>query len=173
MKVFLNAAITPNGIIATRSGDTSFVTQNERKNSFAPMIGKSGNYIIGRKTYEAMRRKSEFDDTPQHVPVIVVSRKRVELARKNHFLAKSPKEALQQLKKMGHKKALVAGGGELYASFMKKRLVDEIYLDVEPTLLGQGIPLFSKQSFEATLELVGTKKLSKNEIQLHYKVKKR
>jgi len=67
---------------------------------------------------------------------------------------------------------ILTGGGKLNGAFMKEGLVDEIYLDVEPTVFGKGIPLFGDADFEAKLQLIGTKKLSDNEIQLHYKVLK-
>jgi len=67
---------------------------------------------------------------------------------------------------------VVAGGGKLNASFLKEGLVDEIYLDVEPIAFGKGIKLFDDEDFEVNLELIEVNKISQNEIQLHYKVKK-
>lgn len=55
---------------------------------------------------------------------------------------------------------------------MKEGLVDEIYLDIEPIVLGKGIQLFEDADFESKLELLETRKFSNNEIQLHYKVLK-
>ena len=76
------------------------------------------------------------------------------------------------MKGKGFTSALVGGGGKLNASFMKENLVDEIYLDVEPVVLGKGVKLFDDGEFEKSLELLVIKKISKDEIQLHYKVKK-
>ena len=58
----------------------------------------------------------------------------------------------------------------LNSSFMKEKLIDEIHLDVEPLVFGRGIKLFADDDFESRLELVGTKKLSANTVQLHYRV---
>lgn len=55
---------------------------------------------------------------------------------------------------------------------MKEDLIDEIYLDVEPLVFGKGIPIFREADFEYELELMEIKKLNKNTIQLHYRVKK-
>lgn len=57
------------------------------------------------------------------------------------------------------------------SSFLKERLIDEIYLDVEPIILSNGIKLFADAEFESKLELIEIKKISKDEVQLHYKVK--
>jgi len=77
------------------------------------------------------------------------------------------------LKKKGFSEILVAGGGKLNASFMQKGLVDEIYLDIEPFVFGSGIKLFANGEWENKLKLLGTKLLSKDTIQIHYKVIKK
>ena len=64
------------------------------------------------------------------------------------------------------------GGGTLNTSFMAENLIDEIYLDVEPIVFGKGIRLFKENDFEAKLKLLEIKKLSNDEIQLHYQVLK-
>lgn len=84
-------------------------------------------------------------------------------------MVNSPGQAVDLLRK-NFKQALVAGGGTLNAAFMEQGLIDEIYLDVEPTALGDGIKLFSGETFDVKLELLGVKHLSKNELQLHYQV---
>ncbi len=56
---------------------------------------------------------------------------------------------------------------------MEKGLVDEIYLDIEPFVFGSGIKLFADGEWENKLKLLGTKLLSRNTIQLHYKVIKK
>lgn len=73
----------------------------------------------------------------------------------------------------GFTTAFLAGGGQLNTSFAKEGLIDEIYLDVEPLILGQGIKIFTDADFEFLLELLDFKKLNSNTIQLHYKVIKK
>lgn len=55
---------------------------------------------------------------------------------------------------------------------MQENLVDELYLDIEPVIFGSGMPLFAVADFERKLQLIETKKLSVDELQLHYKVMK-
>jgi len=46
-----------------------------------------------------------------------------------------------------------------------------LYIDIEPLILGRGIPLFADGDFEARLKLLGLKTLTNHQtIQLHYKV---
>jgi dihydrofolate reductase len=160
-------AATINGLIAKENDDISFVSDVEWK-FFRNMIKKFGNCIIGRRTWEVS------DAFPYPGLNIVMTKRKIEnkWGGKVVFTDKSPKEVLQFLQKKGFKTAFVAGGGKLNSSFMKENLIDEVYLDIEPTVFGKGIKLFAEEDFERKLKLIGTKKLSANEIQLHYKVKK-
>jgi dihydrofolate reductase len=88
----------------------------------------------------------------------------------SHVVAHSPQEALQVLEDA--ETVIVAGGGNLNGSFLGENLVDELYIDIEPAVLGKGIPLFNGPDFDRALKLIGTKQLSENEIQLHYQVLK-
>jgi riboflavin biosynthesis pyrimidine reductase len=65
---------------------------------------------------------------------------------------------------------LVTGGATINSAFMKEGLIDEVILNVEPFLLGDGIPVFSREDFENKLELLGSEKLGDGIIQLHYRV---
>ncbi len=168
MKTILYLAMTANGMIARDNDATDWVSPTEWK-SFSSMIQKAGNMIIGRRTYEVMVRNKEFSNL-RKVKVVVVSQT---LKTNGKMTAvKSPPEALSFLRQEGFSQALVCGGGKLNSSFMKANLVDEIYLDIEPVLLGKGIKLFADAEFDAKLQLMGIKKLSKDEVQLQYRVKK-
>lgn len=173
MKIILYMATTPNGIIATIDDDTSWVSETEWT-SFSKMIKKAGNMIIGKRTYEIMLKNDEFNRSNlNEIKIIVLSKSPVKIHNQKFVsLVKSPREALNILKKQKFKTIMVCGGGTLNSGFMKESLVDEIYLDFEPILFGKGIRLFAEADFKTKLKLIGTKKLSKNEIQLHYKVKK-
>ena len=171
MKVILYMAITANGFIAKENDDTSFVSEIEWDN-FRNMIKGTRNMIIGSRTYEIMRDGEEFKNL-ENIRVLVVSENAdFKTIANNHSVVRTPKDALAILEKEGFNSALVAGGGTLNASFMAENLVDEIYLDVEPIVFGKGICLFRETDFEAKLKLLETKKLSDNEIQLHYQVLK-
>lgn len=168
MKVILYLSVTANGLIAKENDDTSWVSPTEWK-SFSNMVQKVGNMVIGRRTYEVMCRNKEFEKLGK-VKVVVVSK--TLKTNKKITTVKSPWEALAYLQQQDFSTALVCGGAQLNSSFMKEKLITEIYLDIEPIILGKGIQLFADTEFEAKLKLIGIKKLSKDEVQLQYKVKK-
>lgn len=161
--------ITANGYIATEDDKVNWISKESWK-SYLNTIRKMDAVIIGRRTYNLMPRK-EFQKNCLYI--VLTHKKLVKGKMANMiFTSKSPKEIISFLKKQGFKKVCVAGGGKTNASFMKAGLIDEIYLDVEPIILGRGIQLFSSNNFKNKLRLLGIKKLNKNTLQLHFKVLK-
>jgi len=166
MQVILYMATSVNGYIAKENNETPWF--DEEWQSFSKFVKEVGNIVIGKNTYEIMKKDDEFRKIGN--PFTVVVSKEDFVHNSNFAIVKSPKEALKILEKKNFAKALVAGGGMLNSSFMKDRLVNEIYLDVEPLVFGKGIKLFSDNDFDAKLELIRTKGLSKSTIQLHYRI---
>ena len=168
MKVVLYMAITVNGFIAKEDDDTSWISKAEW-DSYSLAVRTAGNLIVGHRTYEILTKQPEFSEF-KDVKLVIVAEKDFQTLNSNHLVAHSPKEALALLDDF--EQVVVAGGGGLNAGFMKENLIDELYLDVEPIAFGTGIRLFHGDDFEAKLKLVETRKLSSNEIQLHYRVMK-
>lgn len=166
MTVILYMAMSANGMIARSDDNTSWISEEEW-NSYSLAVQRAGCLIIGHRTYDILTKQPEFSEF-RNVKVVVVSANEFETLASNHVVAHSPKEALRLLKDF--KEVIVAGGSALNASFLTENLVDEIYLDIEPIILGKGIPLFQECNAEQKLLFVAFKMLSSNEIQLHYKV---
>jgi dihydrofolate reductase len=61
------------------------------------------------------------------------------------------------------------GGGELARSFLQADLIDELFLDVVPILLGAGLPLFPAGFPRRDFSLVENKTYSKSQISLTYR----
>jgi dihydrofolate reductase len=165
-KIILYMAISVNGMIAKSDDDTSWITKEEWA-SYSLAVRRAGNLIVGHRTYDILTKQPEFSEF-KDVKLVVLSKNNFKTLSSNHLIADSPGEALKLLKDF--KEVIVAGGGVLNNSFLSENLVDELYLDIEPVILGNGIPLFRGEEFEKKLKLVGQKKISADEIQLHYKV---
>lgn len=169
MKVILYMAITVNGQIANADDDTSW-TSKEDWGGFLEICKKIGNALIGKRTYEVV--KKEGTQLGNILTVVLTHDTKLLAQKSSHtiFTDKQPRAVLALLEGKGYKEALVAGGGILNSAFMKEGLIDELYLDVEPLVLGSGIPLFAPEEFEKRLKLLKFKKLNQNTIQLHYQV---
>ena len=170
MKTILYMAMTVNGKIAGIDDDTSW-TSKEDWDGFRAMCRKTRNAVIGRRTYDMVKKEgTQLGD----ILTVVLTHDSVLLSKKSPhtiFTDKHPRDVLALLKEKGFGEALVAGGGILNSAFLKGGLIDEIYIDIEPLLLGRGIPLFSDGEFEPRLKLIETKTLTNHQtVQLHYKV---
>jgi len=168
MKVILYMCITVNGLIAKEDDDTSWISEEEW-NTYKEIAKRVGNIIVGHRTYDIFTKQVEFEEIKE-AKFVVVANNNVQLVSDNHTVVKTPEEALKLFN--NEDEVLVVGGGILNSTFIKQGLIDEIYIDIEPIIFGKGIPLFKPDDFERDLELIESRLLSKNTIQLHYKIKK-
>lgn len=170
MKVVLYIAQSINGIIATEKYKEDFLSDiNWRE--FKRLAEKINCVVIGRKTYETVKKWEDYNFDNVKAKIIVITTKNLNLiANKKYLLARSPREALRKAKTQGFNEVLLAGGGKTNSSFMKEKLVDEIIINVEPYVLGKGVSIFSNERFAQRLKLIDTKKLNHGVIQLNYKI---
>jgi dihydrofolate reductase len=166
VKVIVYMHISVNGMIARL--DNSGFSSKKAKAGFLSMINKVQVNIVGRKTFEVASRKGGF---PLKGLNIVMTTHSIKNTWGNDVIItdKKPIEVLKIVEERGYRKAMV-GGGVTAASFIKEGLVDELFLDIEPVIIGRGIPVFSSKKFERRLKLIGLKRISKDEVRLHYKV---
>ncbi|MBI4151674.1 dihydrofolate reductase family protein [Candidatus Woesearchaeota archaeon] len=169
MKVILFMAQTVNGYIARRNYGEDFLS-HEHWNNFVSLAEKIGCVIIGRKTHEVVRKWKEYNFSSVNALKIVVSARSVRHLEPGFTFASSPRDALRDASRLGFRKVLLTGGGKLNSAFMNLKLIDELVLNIEPYLLGEGIPLFSEKRWEQKLKLLAVKKLSDGIVQLRYKV---
>ncbi|MFC1790372.1 dihydrofolate reductase family protein [Patescibacteria group bacterium] len=171
MKVILTMAISANGIIATKDGSEDFLP-HDNWIQFVKLAKRVGCFIWGRKTYEAVLKwEGDYLDDLKNVTKVIISRSDLKL-NEGFVLAHSPEDALKKLREKGFAKAIVTGGAKTNSEFAKRSLVDEVIFDVNPVVLGQGVPVFYPEVFELKLQLIESTKVSDDIIKLRYKVKK-
>ena len=125
--------------------------------------------VMGRKTYEVMLKSGTtfypgvknyvFSRTLKRSPDEKVEIIRTDAAR-----------FVQDLKRQDGKGICVMCG-ELAKSLFEARLVDEIGLNIQPVLLGRGIPLFYEMSQQIDLELLDCKLLKSGSVFVSYRIK--
>ena len=160
MKTFLIAAITADGFIGKDSAHLADWTSKEDKQFFVKKTKEAGVVIMGRNTYNTIGRPLADRHNIIYSEEDIVG---VETTRK------IPQELLQDLKSRGYKEVAICGGAQIYTMFMEAKLVDTLYLTVEPILFGSGIKLFNKE-LDVKLQLKSMEKLNNIAVLLKYNV---
>jgi len=157
-------AVTADGKIAKSSDHFPDWTSKEDKKLFAEISKKYGVVIMGDKTFFTFPKP-----LPGRLNVVFTLLKKPPKMKNVMWVGGNPKTVLKKLEKMGYKSAILGGGAYLNTQFLKKKLIDEIWLTIEPKIFGEGLGVFGGD-FEVDLKLTGVKKLNNNSILIKYKV---
>lgn len=168
MKVIVYSVPTVNSVIAMEDeSNYDFISESAWK-QYLKAVKDAKAYVMGGRTYEKSLESGAF---PYDCLNVVMTHKKVEnkWGDRVMFTSKSPMEIVEMLREKGFEKVIITGG-HVCSSFMKDKLVDEIWIDLMPRVFGKGKRLFSDEDFDAELKLIKVAKSGDNEIQLRYKV---
>lgn len=87
------------------------------------------------------------------------------------LIKKNIVEEMMQLKQQADSNMMIFGSPGLTHSFMKWGLIDEYKFNINPVILGSGIPLFENIDDRINLQLLSEKKFKSGVIGLHYKTR--
>jgi dihydrofolate reductase len=170
-KVTFGVANSLDNFIARRDGAVDWLVWDDEVAAISAEFWKTiDTVLIGRKTYEVML-KTGTTSYPG-VKNYVFSRTLKESPDgKVEIIAGDVAEFVRDLKAQEGKGICVIGGGEVAKSLFEAHLVDEIGLNIQPVLLGRGIPLFYEMSQQIDLELLDCKPLKSGGVFVSYRVK--
>jgi dihydrofolate reductase len=129
--------------------------------------------VMGRRTYEVALRMGAGSGNPYPgVKSYVCSRRMKARPRSGvEIISEDAAEFVRKLKNEDGKDICVMGGGLLAKSLFEADLIDEIGFNINPVLLGSGIPLFHEMSRQINLELIDCKPFKNGTILVSYRVK--
>jgi len=140
------------GYIAGPNGEYDWIVIDPAID-FAAMSAEFDTYLIGRKTFEAMRRMGNESKTTPGIKNIVFSRTLRQSDYPNITISSDAVESVAELRRSPGKDIALFGGGELFRSLLAAGLVDRIEVSLIPVLLGGGIPLLPPPAVRARLKL--------------------
>jgi len=166
-KVVLGLGISLDGYIARPDGSVDFLFM-PKDYSMGPFFKTIDTAVLGRKTYDdALKMGGSF--TGSKTKSYVFSHTLPPGERNGViFTNDSPGNVIAEIRKKPGKDIWLMGGGELIRDFLKEDLVDELYMGIVPTLLGEGIPLFPSGFPQREFELLENKSYSQGLISLKY-----
>jgi len=166
MKTILMMAITADGKIAKEKNHLADWTSKEDKQLFVKLTKEAGAIIMGRTTYETIGRPlpgriiMALTSTPEKYQSIP--------GQVEYIKSETGREVLDALSAKGYSSAVLAGGAVTNELFLKNKLVDELYLTVEPVIFGRGLTLSENTDLTSRLKLLSLDKLNADTVLLHY-----
>lgn len=159
MKIILFMAMSLNGMIAGKNGNENFLSHTNWE-SFGELAKKHGCFIIGRKTYEAVQKWPDynFNDIDAQLKIVVSNNKDLKL-NPPFLLADSPKDTIRKATDLKFPSVILTGGSTINMAFLTENLIDEIILNIEPAIVGSGIPLFAESVLEKRLSFISSEKI--------------
>ncbi len=141
---------------------TKNLASKEDQEYFFQTLQNNNLLIMGSKTYEAARDEIKLSD--DRLRVVLTSRpddyRHEAVTNQLEFTSDKPKIVLQKLEKRGYTQAILLGGARTNTDFFKERLVDEIWLTLEPKIFGEGNDLLSSVELDLDLQLLESEKLN-------------
>ena len=131
-------------------------------------MGNTGALLLGRRTYEDFyqvwpkRTDNPFTPVLNNTLKYVASRTLKEPLpwMNSKLLAGDAEDSVARLRKEPGKDIVILGSGMLVQSLLRRNLVDELMLTINPLVLGTGRRLFGEGGPSATLRLVDSKTTS-------------
>jgi dihydrofolate reductase len=165
-KVILGLGISLDGYIARLDGSVDFLFM-PKDYSMGPFIKTIDTAILGRQTYDdGLKMGGSFAGSTKYYAFS----HSLPPGERNGvtFTNDSPSAVIAEIRKSPGKNIWLMGGGKLIREFLKEDLVDELYIGVVPTLIGEGIPLFPSSFPQREFDLIENKTFSQGLIALRY-----
>jgi dihydrofolate reductase len=183
-KVTLGLANSLDNYIARKDGGYDWLHWNQEVAELSAKFMKTIDaLLIGRKTYEVMLAAGQTSYPGRKNYVFTRSKKkaaaltrtlatRKKLDKNVEVVSGEVTTFVKKLKQQQKGKGIVVfGGGELAKVLFEADLIDEIILNIQPVLLGSGIPLFYQMSKQTDLELLDCRPLKDGGVVVSYRVK--
>lgn len=169
----LIAAASLDGRITRGGKEGTGWTSTEDKRWFQKELDRCDALVMGRKTFDVIKRPL----TPRNR--IVFSHTRLFCYSQEHqnkdgevvCFSGTRQKFFAILKEYQWNHIAILGGTNIYNWFLKRNLVDEIYLTLEPVIFGAGQPfLATRFAMTSRFRLVSIKRLNpQGTLLLHYK----
>ncbi len=165
-KVIASLGISLDGYIARLDGSVDFLFM-PKDYSMGPFLKTIDTLVLGRKTYDdSLKMGGSFNKSTTNY---VFSKSQLPGERNSViFTNESPTAVIGEIRKKPGKHIWLMGGGILIRDFLKADLVDQLYLGVVPTLVGEGLLLFPAGFPQREFDLVENKTYSQGLIALRY-----
>lgn len=172
-KVILYIAKSLDGFIARPDGNLDWLTSTPKPKKgdygYTELLEGIGTIIMGRKTYDVVIGFGEEWAYTGFDTFVVTTDKNFEIKSPDtYLLTENLKDFVTELKNKAEKDIWLVGGGQLIRSFINDGLLDRMIISVIPKIIGDGIPLFPKNTAETNWKLINTEPFNTGLVNLTY-----
>ena len=167
MKIIAIAVQSIDGFIARNSKEFISWSSKEDKQFFAKVTKESGVVVMGRGTFELFPKPLK-----DRLNVVLTSdpSKYESIPGLVEYTNDDLETLVKKLGDRGFSTICITGGSRTYTEFLKMKLLDEVYLTIEPVFLGRGISLFTESVDGVKAALMETKLLNSQSVLLQYRL---
>ncbi|OGI59931.1 hypothetical protein A2814_02495 [Candidatus Nomurabacteria bacterium RIFCSPHIGHO2_01_FULL_38_19] len=147
------------GRIAKNAKSGADWTSKEDWNFFQTSLTKIDAVVVGRNTYQVAKVHLQRRKT-----IVLTSKVDKPKIKDSTIFFNPEKSDLKKfLQSQKYKKVAILGGPKVYNFFLKNKMLDELFVTIEPYIFTVGIPMFFGDKFEKyKFSLQSIKKLNKN-----------
>ncbi|MCU9613239.1 dihydrofolate reductase family protein [Caldibacillus lycopersici] len=170
--VVFYGAISVDGYLAREDHSLDWLlgTEGEEESGYFEFYDTVDTILMGRKTYEQILILSPNEFPYKGKECYVFSRTMTAQNEDVTFINDDIVSFTKKLKEQEGKRIWMVGGGEVLNPMLQAKLVDEFIIQIAPTIIGKGIPLFTPSNQDTKLELVDVRRF-KQFAELYYRVK--
>jgi dihydrofolate reductase len=168
-KLIFYGAISIDGYLAREDHSLDWLmgTEGEEDVGYSEFYETVDTILMGRKTYEQIQILSPNEFPYKGKPCYVFSRTLTGANEFVHFINEDIVGFTKSLKNQVGTRIWIVGGGELLQPLIQAKLVDELIIQIAPSILGRGIPMFKPGDQEIRYTLVNVRRY-KQFAELHY-----
>lgn len=147
---------------ATKWGDPHvFKWSSKEDQQYFKQIWKENNlFIMGSKTFAF----DPLKPNPGYLLLVMTREpekfKQYEVAGQIEFSDRSPVELHERFTKEGYAQMVVVGGAHIATAFFKDKLIDEVWLTLEPKIFGTGGSFVIEENLDINLRLISYEKVN-------------
>ncbi len=116
--------------------------------------------VMGSNTFMA----EKFSPSSQHLLLVMTKHiskyKEYEVAGQIKFTGDDPKDLVLKFQKKDFEAMIVVGGAHVATSFFEEQLIDELWLTIEPKILGTGGSFVIEQKLDIDLKMISCEKVN-------------
>jgi len=185
-KLKLQVQVSVDGYIAGPNNEMDWLVwnwDNELKHYVNKITEPVDTILLGRKLAEGFinawaarvndpKTADHFAHKMNDTPKIVFSKTLDKVEWKNTTLAKGDLvDEITKLKKEDGKDIIAYGGAAFVSDLIKNKLIDDLYLFVNPTALGDGMSIFKKLDNRQDFNLAESRAFDCGIVVMHYQPK--